>query len=89
VKATSSGIYGSTVPLVSTSIYDFNTAKVISTTDVNNKTTSYDYTDSLNRLTQVTMPDTARVRYNYFNTPGDLYVQGPNSLRPGKLRNKS
>ena len=71
----SSGIYGSTTPLVSTSIYDFNTGKVISTTDVNNKTTSYDYTDSLNRLTQVTMPDTGRVRYNYFNTPGDLYVQ--------------
>ncbi|HYV00475.1 MAG TPA: RHS repeat-associated core domain-containing protein [Pyrinomonadaceae bacterium] len=71
----SSGIYGSTAPLVSTSIHDFNTGKVISTTDANLKTTSYDYSDSLNRLKQVTLPDTARVRYNYFDTPGDLYVQ--------------
>ncbi|MGH9872553.1 MAG: RHS repeat-associated core domain-containing protein [Pyrinomonadaceae bacterium] len=70
-----SGAYGSSVAFTATSVYDFNTGNVVSTTDANLKTTSYDYSDPLNRLRQVTMPDTGRVRYNYFNTPGDLYVQ--------------
>src|SRR5258705_5180823 len=70
-----SNVYGSNVAFTTTTVYDYNTGKAISATDANAKTTSYDYTDSLNRLRQVTLPDTARVRYNYFNPPGDLYVQ--------------
>ncbi|HKB66328.1 MAG TPA: RHS repeat-associated core domain-containing protein [Pyrinomonadaceae bacterium] len=70
-----SGIYGSSVAFTTTSVYDFNTGKVFSTTDPNAKTTSYDYSDPLDRLKQVTMPDSGRVRYNYFDAPGDLYVQ--------------
>ncbi|HEY8184512.1 MAG TPA: hypothetical protein VIF64_00500, partial [Pyrinomonadaceae bacterium] len=71
----STGTYGSNLALTTTNIYDFNTGKIISTTDPNGKTTSYDYTDPLNRLKQITLPDTGRVRYNYFDTPGDLYIQ--------------
>lgn len=70
-----SGQNGSASAFVSTSVYDFNTGKVVSTTDPNGKTTSYDYTDPLDRLKMVTQPDTSRVRYNYFDSPGDLYVQ--------------
>jgi RHS repeat-associated protein len=69
------GILGSSAPLVSTSTYDFNTGNVISKTDANNKTTTFDYTDPLNRLKQVTKPDTGRIRYDYSVVPGDLYVQ--------------
>jgi RHS repeat-associated protein len=69
------GTYGSSVAFTSTSVYDFNTGKVVSTTDANAKTTSYDYTDPLDRLKQVTLPDTGRVRYNYSDAAGDLYVQ--------------
>ncbi len=69
-----SGVYGSTVGLISTTAYDFNTGKVVSTTDANFKTTSYDYTDQLNRLKQVTGPDGAHVNYVYSDTPGDLYL---------------
>jgi hypothetical protein len=44
------GPYGSNVAFTTSSVYDFNTGKVGSTTDPNSKTTSYDYTDPLNRL---------------------------------------
>ncbi len=70
-----SGVYGSTTALTATTAYDFNTGKVVSTTDPNAKTTSYDYTDPLNRLKQVTQPDGARVSYVYSDTPGDLYLR--------------
>lgn len=70
-----SGAYGSNAAFVTTSIYDFNTGLVMSATDANGQTTTYDYSDQLNRIRQVTAPNGARVRYNYSNTPGDLYVQ--------------
>lgn len=69
------GQNGSAVALVTTNVYDFNTGRAVSVTDPNGKTTTYDYTDPLNRLKQVTSPDTGRIRYNYSDTPGDLYVQ--------------
>ncbi|HEU4510625.1 MAG TPA: RHS repeat-associated core domain-containing protein, partial [Pyrinomonadaceae bacterium] len=70
-----SGNNGSNVGLVTSSVYDFNTGRAVSVTDPNGKTTSYDYTDPLNRLKQVTRPDSGRIRYNYSDVPGDLYVQ--------------
>ncbi len=71
----SNNVYGSNVAFTTTSVYDFNTGSLVSMTDPNAKTTSYDYADPLNRLKQVTLPDTGRVRYNYFDTPGDVYLQ--------------
>ena len=67
------GTYGSNVALTTTSVYDFNTGKVASTTDANAKTTSYDYSDSLERLKQVTMPDGGRTTYTYV----DVHQCGP------------
>lgn len=69
----SNGTYGSNVALTATSVYDFNTGKVFSTTDANAKTTSYDYSDSLDRLKQVTMSDGGRTTYTYV----DVHQCGP------------
>jgi len=72
----STGQYASTSGFGSTSVYDFNTGHVVSTTDPNGQTVNYDYSDPLNRLKQVTQQSNgARVQYNYSDSPGDLYVQ--------------
>jgi RHS repeat-associated protein len=70
-----SGTYGSNTAFTTTSVYDFNTGRVMSSSDANGQTTTYDYTDPLNRIRRVTGPNGARMRYNYFTTPGDLYIQ--------------
>src|SRR6266851_5149366 len=68
-----SGQYGSTTAFATTTNYDLNTGRVLSTTDANGKTTNYDYTDSLNRLKQVTLPDGGRTTYTYV----DAHQCGP------------
>lgn len=70
-----SGQYGSTSPFSATTTYDFNTGLVLSTMDPNGRTTSMAYSDSLNRLTQVTQPNGAHVNYSYSDTPNNLYVR--------------
>jgi RHS repeat-associated protein len=70
-----SGAHGSNQAFVSTSVYDFNTGKTVSTTEPNGAVSTFDYSDPLNRLKQVTNADGGRIRYNYFDTPGNLYVQ--------------
>jgi YD repeat-containing protein len=67
------GIYGSNVALTTTSVYDLNTGKVVSGIDSNAKTTSYDYSDPLDRLKQVTLPDGGRTIYTYV----DAHQCGP------------
>lgn len=44
--------------------YDFNTGLETSFTDLNGKTTSYNY-DAMNRLTTVSRPDTGQTTYTY------------------------
>ena len=73
--ADQTGAHGSNQAFVSTSVYDFNTGKTVSTTEPNGDTTTFDYTDPLNRLKQVTNADGGRLRYVYSDTPGNLYVQ--------------
>jgi RHS repeat-associated protein len=70
----SSGVHGSTTSLVATSVYDFNTGLVTSTTDANSKTTNFEYNDSLNRPTKVSRPDGGWTSTSYGDTPGNLYV---------------
>jgi len=67
------GTYGSNVALTTTSVYDFNTGKVFSMADANGKTTSYDYSDSLERVKQVNLPDGGRTTYTYV----DAHQCGP------------
>src|SRR5262245_7627317 len=76
------GASGSNQPLTSSTVFEFNTGKVVATTDVNNKTTSYFYTDdggaldSLQRLRRVTLPDgLGETKYEYGDAPGGLYIR--------------
>ncbi|MGE0133399.1 MAG: RHS repeat domain-containing protein [Blastocatellales bacterium] len=78
----SSGYYGSSASFTSSTVYEFNTGKIVTTTDANNKTTSYFYTDdggaldSLQRLRRVTLPDgLGETKYVFGDTPGDLYIR--------------
>jgi len=76
------GASGSNQPLISSTVFEFNTGKVVTTNDANNKTTSYFYTDdggaldSLQRLRRVTPPDgLGETKYVYGDAPGDLYIR--------------
>jgi RHS repeat-associated protein len=68
-----SGAYASTASLVATSLYDFDTGLVSSTTDANGQTTSFEHTDLLDRLTRVNLPDGGRTTYIYV----DAHQCGP------------
>jgi len=71
-----SGQNGSATALVSTSVYDFNTGLVTSTTDANNQSTSFAYNDSLNRPTLVTRPPGGgSTIYEYGDTAGSSFVK--------------
>jgi RHS repeat-associated protein len=59
------GTFGSTSGLTSYSSYDYSTGLVTSTIDANSQTTTFDYTDPLNRLKSVTRPDGGTTTYAY------------------------
>ncbi len=59
------GQYGSTTSLTSATTYDFSTGLVTSTIDANGQTTTYQYNDPLDRLTQVSYPDGGQTTYNH------------------------
>ena len=61
--------FGTNTSLVATSVYNFNTGQVTSATDVsNNNTTTYEYSDPLDRLTQVNLPDGGRTTRVHMDT---------------------
>jgi hypothetical protein len=77
-----SGQYGSSVAFVTTTVYDTSTGFITSTTDPNNQTTTFGYTDPqtgavdpLNRIRTVTRPDGGLTTFNYNDTPGSVSVQ--------------
>lgn len=57
--------FGSAAPLVSSSTYDSSTGHMISSTDINGRVTTFDYTDPLDRIKQVTRPDGGTTLYSY------------------------
>ena len=59
------GFFGSNFALVTSTTYDFYTGLITSSTDANNKTTTFEYNDPLNRQTQVNLPDGGRTRKIY------------------------
>lgn len=75
------GSSGSNTAFVTTSIYDFNTGFINSTTDANNQTTTFSYRDEqnvpdpLNRLRKVTRPNGGSSSFDYGDTVGNLYVR--------------
>jgi RHS repeat-associated protein len=82
------GAFGSTVAFTAYTTYDFNTGMVTRTTDANGKTTTYNYTDPLNRLKVVTSPDGGTTTYDYgrYNNAGRVsdYVSTATSLDAGR-----
>ncbi|MGE0884106.1 MAG: RHS repeat domain-containing protein, partial [Blastocatellales bacterium] len=77
-----SGYYASNQAFTSGTVYDFNTGKVVSTTDANNQTTTYSYRDDSNnidpllRLRKVTLPaGLGETKYEFGDTPGNLYAR--------------
>jgi RHS repeat-associated protein len=91
-----SGAYGSSTSFVSTSVYDFNTGLVTSTTDPNNVTTTFEYSDSLNRLSRTVrasgtaLQNQTTVNYDDINriitTTSDLNAYNdPNPLKSQTL----
>ncbi|HWW76087.1 MAG TPA: hypothetical protein VNZ44_11845, partial [Pyrinomonadaceae bacterium] len=75
-----SGVYGSTTALTPSTVYDFSTGLVTSTTDANNQTTSRSYADDaghvdpLDRLMKVSLPDGGRAKYDYGQNQWGNYV---------------
>jgi RHS repeat-associated protein len=84
------GTFGSTSALTASAIYDYYTGLTYSATDANGKTTTLSYADSqgnldpLDRLKAVVRPDGGRTDFNYFDTPGNLYVQTLSDLDAGR-----
>ncbi len=69
------GAYGSTAAFSTSTVYDFNSGLVTSASDPNGQTTSYTYSDPLNRVKTVTRPDGGVTTYNYGDSLGSLYVE--------------
>jgi hypothetical protein len=69
------GIYGQGTSLVSSAVYDLKTGLVTSSTDANDKTTTFEYNDPLNRIRKVNRPDGGWTKTNYTDTFGNTYVQ--------------
>jgi YD repeat-containing protein len=57
--------YGANYSLVSNNIYDYYTGLVTASSDANGQTTTFDYSDPLDRLKQVHSPDGGQTTYNY------------------------
>lgn len=84
--------YGGGQALVSSSMYDFSSGKIVSTQDPNLKTTSFEYTDNLDRLTKVIRPNGGGVtRYTYCDGTevASLCSAGELSLLTGTLQSGS
>jgi RHS repeat-associated protein len=71
------GTFGSTSALTASTVYDFWTGHIYSTTDANNNTTIFEYTDPLDRLTAEVRPgpNGGRTDINYSDVAGNLYLR--------------
>jgi len=68
--------------------YDCPTGKLASSTDQNGKTTSYQYSDSLNRLTEISYPDTGATTYSYIDSPPNPSVTETTTITSSPLLQK-
>jgi RHS repeat-associated protein len=75
-----SGAHGSNSVFTSSSVYDYDTGLILSTTDANGQTTSYSYRDDQNapdaliRLRKVSRPDGGWTKFTFNDVPGNLYT---------------
>jgi RHS repeat-associated protein len=68
------GAFGSTTGLTTHTSYDPSTGRVTSTTDANGKSTTFEYTDPLGRLTKENRPDGGWTSYDYGRNQWGDYV---------------
>ena len=68
------GAHASNTALVNTRVYDLSTGLVTSATDANNKVTTLEYNDPLDRLTKVNRPDGGWTSYVYSSNQYGHYV---------------
>jgi RHS repeat-associated protein len=86
-KPDPSGTYGSATELTSTTVYDFYSGCLYSTTDANNRTTRIEYEDQdaqLGRVKAVVRPDGGRTDFYYDDTVGNLHVGTLSDLDAGR-----
>lgn len=65
------GTFGSTNGFTAYTEYDYKTGLVTASVDANGHRTTYDYTDPLNRLKMVTLPDGGTTTYDYGRESND------------------
>ncbi|MDQ3745360.1 MAG: RHS repeat protein, partial [Acidobacteriota bacterium] len=84
------GTFGLTTAFTTSTVYDYYTGLIYSTTDANGQTTTLSYKDTqgnfdpLDRLKAVVRPDGSCTDYNYGDTVGNLYVQVLSDLDSGR-----
>lgn len=69
------GTYGQPTSLTKTTAFDANTGLVLSTTDANGQTTSFEYNDPLYRQTKVTRPDGGWTSTLYNDDPANTFIR--------------
>jgi RHS repeat-associated protein len=70
------GAHASSNAFTTSSVYDFWTGQVTSTTDANNQTTSIQYNDPLDRTTAIIRPTGAgRTDYEYSDAVGNIFLR--------------
>jgi RHS repeat-associated protein len=79
------GNHGSTTALLNSVVYDFWTGNPSSATDPNGQTSSFEYNDTLDRVTAVIRPTgNGRTDYEYGDAIGNLYVRTLTDLDVGR-----
>jgi RHS repeat-associated protein len=72
----SDNVHGSNSAFVSSSVYDYSSGLVKTSTDINGQTTTLEYNDPLNRLTKIINPTGGGwTSFEYSDTVGNLYVK--------------
>ncbi len=67
-------VNGGGTPFTANLTWDYNIGKPLSTRDINGNTSTYDYSDGLDRLVQVTKPDGGQAAFAYSDAPGAISV---------------
>ncbi len=68
--------HGSNAAFTTHAVYDYSSGLVRTTTNINDKTTTFEYVDGLDRLTKViNPPGGGSTSYTYMDTVGNLYVK--------------
>lgn len=68
------GVTGSAAQMESSINFDFTTGTVLSRTDPNGNTTTYEHVDPMDRLTRINSSDGGWTSFSYGDTPNNFYL---------------